>query len=96
MTIRLGLYTYEVLRHDRLTAREPIEDAHVLGLKAVHGNAKVYAPWVERILSLPLSSAPRHDQANFGRFRRKLRTGKVPIRHGAGLYERIRRELTVG
>ena len=57
-----------------------IEDAQVLGLKSVHGRAEVYAPWIERVVALPLSWGPRHgiDRANFARLKRKLRAGRVP------------------
>lgn len=69
--------------------------SRVLGLYAIHGRARVYAPWVDRILGLPLSWAPKHgmDRTNFARLRRKLRGGKVPRGHGARLLAHIKLQL---
>lgn len=75
-----------------------IEDGQLLGLPAIHGKAKLCAPWVDRILALPLPWAPKHgiDRANFARLRRKLRAGKVPKGHGAQLVATVVVNLSLG
>jgi hypothetical protein len=68
-----------------------IGSAQVLGVGQAGAMAKVYVPWAERILALPLSWATEHgiDKRNFVRLRRRFRKGKVAMGYRGGLLERI-------
>ncbi len=68
-----------------------IETARVLGVGPTGARAKVYVPWAERILALPLSWATEHgiDKRNFARLRKRLRKGEVVRGYRGGLLERV-------
>lgn len=73
-----------------------IESSRVLGVGPTGARAKVYVPWAERILALPLSWATEHgiDRRNFARLRRRLRKGKVAKGYRGGLLEKVQRLLS--
>jgi hypothetical protein len=73
-----------------------IETARVLGVGPTGARAKVYVPWAERILDLPLSWATDHgiDKRNFARLRKRLRKGKVARGYTGGLLESVQAILT--
>jgi hypothetical protein len=75
-----------------------IESARVLGVGPTGARAKVYVPWAERILALPLSWATEHgiDKRNFARLRKRLRKGKIAKGYRGGLLERIQAILASG
>jgi hypothetical protein len=68
-----------------------IESARVLGVGPTGARAKVYIPWAERILALPLSWATEHgiDKRNFARLRRRLRKGKIARGYRGGLLSNV-------
>jgi hypothetical protein len=72
-----------------------IEIARVLGVGPVGARAKVYVPWVARILDLPLSWATKHgiDKRNFARLRRRLRRGGPVRGYSSGLLNRVKTRL---
>lgn len=72
-----------------------IESARVLGVGPAGARAKVYVPWAERILALPLSWATEHgiDRRNFARLRKRLRKGKVAKSYRGGILAKVRLEL---
>src|SRR3990172_6653105 len=84
------LVRHQNIRHIGKEAHR-LEALIVLGKDAAGGGTAIYEELVARILALPLSWAPRHgiDRANFARLKTKLRTGRVPKRHGARLLQRI-------
>jgi hypothetical protein len=69
-----------------------IEIARVLGVGPTGARAKVYVPWVARMLELPLSWATMHgiDRRNFARLRRRLRRGGPVTGYAGGLLNRVR------
>ena len=73
-----------------------IEVARVLGVGPTGARAKVYTPWAERILALPLSWATEHgiDKRNFARLTKRLRGGKAAKGYGGGLLERVQTTLS--
>jgi hypothetical protein len=73
-----------------------LEASIVLGRDVSGGRTAVYEDLVGRILSLPLSWAPKHgiDRANFARLRRKPRAKRLPRGHGARLMARIQKILS--
>lgn len=68
-----------------------VESAWVLGVGPTRARAKVYVPWAERILALPLSWATEHgvDKRNFARLRKRLRKGKIVRGYRGGLLEQV-------
>ncbi len=68
-----------------------IESPRVLGVGPTGARAKVYSPWADRILALPLSWATEHgiDKRNLARLRKRLRKGKVAKGYRGGLLERV-------
>jgi hypothetical protein len=73
-----------------------IEVARVLGVGSAGARAKVYVPWAERILALPLSWATEHgiDKRNFARLRKRLRKGKLARGYSGGLLVRVQAILS--
>jgi hypothetical protein len=72
-----------------------IEVARVLGVGPAGARAKVYVPWAERILGLPLSWATEHgiDKRNFARLKRRLQKGKVARGYVGGLLAKVQRAI---
>lgn len=72
-----------------------IADARVLGVGPTGARAKVYVPWIERILALPLEWGPKNGvpRASFARLRKALRTGRIPRGHGSRALAKARRAL---
>lgn len=84
-----------LVRKDRIAGlgkeANRIEVARVLGVGPAGARAKVYVPWVERILALPLSWATEHgiDKRNFARLKRRLSIGRAVRGYQGGLLQTV-------
>ncbi len=72
-----------------------IETARILGVGPTGARAKVYEPFIQRILALPLDWGPKNGipRASFARLRKALRSGRIPRGHGTSAMGRVQLAL---